>query len=642
VNPYLNRLMIRDPAQFYGRQRELAFILNRIGAERPQSVSLVGERRMGKSSTLFHLTARHVQERFLPGKKPLGIVFLDFQQLRNITLDEFFALLCPSIQAVYRELSDSGPPGYTAFQRQLDELKKQGRALVLLLDEFDAVTSNPAFSREFYSFLRSAANHYAVAYVTSSKIELQRLCHSAEIADSPFFNIFSNLHLRPFSAEEALELIQVPSDQQGTSLASYADHIVEIAGYFPFYLQIACCAYFDCLTESRGRTPARDEVESRFLEEASPHYDYLLEHMSEDGFRVLTQLARDIQPGPESIYIATNLVKDGYVIQESGTYRIASGLFANHLKSALSSSDFRRSGGQRTSAYPVAVEPGTRIQQYQVVCKVGEGGMGAVYRGKDTLLERAVALKIIRQDLMNADVSKRRFLQEARVSAALSHPTITSVYELLEFEGQVAIIMEWLEGQTLKEKLAKEGAIAWKNLTPWMVQACEGLDAAYRQGVIHRDIKSANLFITSQNDLKILDFGLAKLVTTSRPDLLPSELTSQGAVLGTVDYMSPEQACGQPVDHRSDLFSLGIVMFEALTGRLPFHRNSLAATLHAIVNEPAPDLDLFRMKVDGRLGKVLYRLLEKQPGRRYQTAAQLRHDLQELAGRQPRLFRWWR
>jgi len=634
--------MIRDPAEFYGRQRELAFILNRIGAERPQSVSLVGERRMGKSSTLFHLTARHIQERFLPGKNPLGLVFLDFQQLRNITLDDFFALLCPSTQAVYPDLPDLGPPGYMAFQRQLDELKKQGRALVMLLDEFDAVTSNPAFSQEFYSFLRSAANHYAVAYVTSSKIELQKLCHSTEIADSPFFNIFSNLHLRPFSREEALELIRVPSDLHGIPLAPYVDHIIEIAGYFPFYLQIACCAYFDCLSESGGSPPARNEVESRFLEEASPHYDYLLEQMSEDSFRVLTQLARDVQPGPESIYIATSLAKDGYVIQESGTYRIASRLLANHLKNALSSSDFRRPGEQGTSAYSVAVAPGTRIQQYQVVCKIGEGGMGAVYRGKDTLLERAVALKVIRQDLMNAEVSKRRFLQEARVSAALSHPAITSVYELLEFEGQVAIVMEWLEGQTLKEKLTKEGAIGWKKLTPLMVQACEGLDAAYRQGVIHRDIKSANLFITSQNDLKILDFGLAKLVGAGSPDLLSSQLTSQGAVLGTVDYMSPEQACGQPVDHRSDLFSLGIVMFEALTGKLPFRRNSLPATLHAIVNDPAPDLDLFRMTVDERLEKVLYRLLEKQPGRRFQTAAQLRHDLQELAGRQPRFLRWWK
>jgi len=642
VNPYLNRLMIRGPDQFYGRKRELGYILARIGAERPQSVSIVGERRMGKSSLLFHLTTRKAQEEFLPGKQPLGLVFLDFQQLRNITLDDFFGLICPSIQRLCPEHPDFGPPGYGAFQHQLEELKQRERALVMLLDEFDAITSNPAFSREFYSFLRSAANHYAVAYVTSSKVELQRLCHSTEIADSPFFNIFSNLHLKPFSLQEALELIRVPSERSGIPLEAYSEHIVEIAGLFPFYLQIACCAYFDYLSETRGEPPDRKEVESRFLEEASPHYDYLLEHLPEDSFRVLTQLVCDTQPGPESIYAATNLLKDGYVTQESGTFKVASRLFAEHVKAAISSSDFRRPSGSRSSRVPSTVVAGTKIQQYEVLSKIGEGGMGAVYQGKDTLLDRPVALKVIKQDVIDAEISKKRFLQEARVSAALSHPKITSVYELLEFGDQVAIVMEWLEGQTLKEKLAKEGSIDWRRLGFWMAQACEGLDAAYRQGVIHRDIKSANLFITAENELKILDFGLAKLVRSASPDLLVSELTSQGTLLGTIDYMSPEQACGQPADHRSDLFSLGIVMFEGLTGKLPFRRNSLAATLHAIINDPAPDLDLFRLKIDEKFGRVLYRLLEKQPGKRYQTAAQLRRDLEELARPRRGLFGWWK
>lgn len=642
MNPYLNRLMIRDPAHFFGRKRELGYILHRIGAERPQSVSVVGERRMGKSSLLFHLTDRGTQQQFVTGSEPLGVIFLDFQQLRDINLNDFFGLLFPSLQRLYPDLPEAGPPGYAAFQQQLEELKQRGRALVLLLDEFDAVTSNPAFSREFFSFLRSAANHYAVAYVTSSKVELQRLCHSSEVADSPFFNIFSNLHLRPFSVEEAAELIRVPSEKCGLSLEPFTEHIVDMAGCFPFFLQIACCAYFDCLTETGGKPPERDEVESRFLEEASPHYDYILEHLSADSFRVLTQLLSLVQPGPESIWVAANLVKEGYVSQESGVYKIASRLFAQHLKAAISSSDFHGPSGRRESGSRSAVVVGTTVQQYSILSKIGEGGMGDVYRGQDTLLERPVALKVIKQGMIDAEISKKRFLQEARVSAALNHPRITSVYELLELQDEVAIVMEWLEGQTLKEKVTKEGPVDWRQLASWMVQACEGLDAAYRQGVIHRDVKSANLFITKSNDLKILDFGLAKLVPKTSPDLWQSQLTSQGALLGTVDYMSPEQACGQTVDHRSDLFSLGIVMFEGLTGKLPFRRNSLPATLHAIINDPAPDLDLFRIRVDERFERVLYRLLEKQANKRYQTAAQVRRDVDELLRAKRGFFGWWK
>ncbi len=185
--------MIQDPDQFFGRRREVSRILSRMGTERPQSVSVVGDRRIGKSSLLHYLTWPQVQLQHLRDPSALVVVSLDFQQLRVVSLEAFFSLLFRQIQAVKEDLGDPGRPGYDAFQTLLETLGKEGKKLIFLFDEFDAITSNSAFYGEFFSCLRSVANNDAVAYVTSSKTELQRLCHSSEIADSPFFNIFTNL-----------------------------------------------------------------------------------------------------------------------------------------------------------------------------------------------------------------------------------------------------------------------------------------------------------------------------------------------------------------------------------------------------------------------------------------------------------------
>ena len=222
MNPYLNRVMIQDPRSFFGRRRELSRIFSRIGGERPQSVSVVGERRIGKSSLLYQISLPDVQSAFLTEKSSVIVVFVDFQQLRTLTLQDFFALLSSQIRRMDPEIAGSGTEDYRAFQQVQERLAEKNKRLVLLFDEFDAITSNPVFDRDFYAFLRSVANNSAVAYVTSSKTELQRLCHSSVVADSPFFNIFSTLHLRPFEKEDALELIRVPSMEAGIPLEPYA------------------------------------------------------------------------------------------------------------------------------------------------------------------------------------------------------------------------------------------------------------------------------------------------------------------------------------------------------------------------------------------------------------------------------------
>jgi len=268
--------------------------------------------------------------------------------------------------------------------------------------------------------------------------------------------------------------------------------------------------------------------------------------------------------------------------------------------------------------------------------------MGVVYQAHDSSLNRKVALKAIRPSLLQMEETRKRFLQEARLSAALTHPAITSIYELFEFENRVVLVMEWIEGQTLRAKILQEGPQKWRQLAHWMIEACSGLEAAHRQGIIHRDIKSSNLMITAENRLKILDFGLAKQRILEASPSFDTELSMQGAIMGTLDYMSPEQACGQPADQRSDLFSLGMVLFEGLTGLLPFRRNSPASTLQAIINEPTPDLALYAVEEAEPFNRILQKLLAKQPGRRYATAAQLGKDLEALLKQKKGFFLWRR
>jgi predicted Ser/Thr protein kinase len=642
MNPYLNRVMIQDLRGFFGRRRELSRIFSRIGVERPQSVSVVGERRIGKSSLLYQINLPEVQSKFLTDRSSLIVVLVDFQQLRTITLQDFFGIINSQIHRIDPDMTGPEPGGYRAFQLVQERLSAKNKRLVLLFDEFDAITSNPTFDRDFYAFLRSVANNSAVAYVTSSKTELQRLCHSSSVADSPFFNIFSTLHLRPFEREEALELISRPSREAGIPLETYAEDILSLSGFFPFYIQIACSAYFDYLEENPGKEPVFLEIASRFLEEAGPHFEYFWGQCRPECRRFLRSLMKGAQPRQEETDVCSMLVRDGYVLREGQGYRMFSRVFLDRVRE-LDSTPNDTAGSNQTTAdgvLPAELIQGSSINQYEIVRHIQEGGMGVVYQAQDISLNRKVALKVIKPSLLQVEGARKRFLQEARLAAALTHPSITSIYELFEYDDRVVLVMEWLDGENLKTKILQEGPQKWRQLVRWMIEACSGLEAAHRQGIIHRDIKSANLMITAGNRLKILDFGLAKQRVLEMSPTFHSDLTSHGTIMGTLDYMSPEQACGHESDQRSDLFSLGMVLFEGLTGKLPFHRNSAASTLQAIINEPMPDLARYKVEESDLFNRVLQKLLAKQPERRYASAAQAAQDLESLLKQKKGFFSW--
>ena len=274
---------------------------------------------------------------------------------------------------------------------------------------------------------------------------------------------------------------------------------------------------------------------------------------------------------------------------------------------------------------------GTRLGPYEIVGPLGAGGMGEVFRARDTRLGRDVAIKVLPGEFAADPERLRRFEQEARAVAALSHPSILALFDVGTHEGVPYLVTELLEGESLRDRL-NAGSLPVRRAVEIAIQIAQGLAAAHGKGIVHRDLKPANVFVTNDGPVKILDFGIAKLASPrSAEELAPAttlvEATAGGTVFGTVGYMSPEQVLGKPVDARSDLFSLGVVLYEMLSGTRPFQRESAPETMAAILNEEPPDLATIGRGIPPGLARVVGHCLEKRPEDRVQSARDLAFDL---------------
>src|SRR5688500_4140014 len=285
------------------------------------------------------------------------------------------------------------------------------------------------------------------------------------------------------------------------------------------------------------------------------------------------------------------------------------------------------------------IASGTKLGRYEIRSQVGAGGMGQVYRARDTQLGRDVAIKVIASSFAADKDRLRRFEQEACATGALNHPNILIVHDIGTTDGSPYVVSELLEGETLRKRIGGT-PLAQRRAIDYALQIAHGLAAAHEKGIVHRDLKPDNVFLTNDGRVKILDFGLAKL-TQLDGDQAQTEIptrrvnTDPGVVMGTVGYISPEQLKGRPVDHRADIFSFGAILYEMLSGRRAFHGESAAETMSAILKEDPPELSDTNKSVSPALERLVNHCLEKNPETRFHSARDLAFALVALSGSSP-------
>ena len=411
-NPYLNRAMLRDPKGFFGRRKERARLAARIGSDPPQSVAVVGDRRIGKSSLLYYISHADVAPDYIDEPDKALFLFIDFQEEQRLSVDDFFRSLFRHLQTALKGRYEIGgvQPSYDGLRTVMEEIDREGFRLIVLLDEFDRVTRSANFDPAFFAYLRSLAGHHNIAYITSSSRDLQQLCHTQDIADSPFFNIFSTVHLGPLERDEAIALIQEPSRNTPFPLEDHTDFILDLAGFLPFFLQIACSASFEILLEY-GEC-RREEIRKRFLEEAQPHFQYYWEQFDAVARAICNDLACGRSVDRESV-AHRDLLKRGFILGEG---RLFSGVFADFVQ---------HSYAEQMGEEPVAVQAERLRFMEKELDAAREMQMGLLPQEKPQAKGLDIEGRCVPASYVGGDFFTYLWLDEARTKLAIVAADVT-------------------------------------------------------------------------------------------------------------------------------------------------------------------------------------------------------------------------
>ena len=642
-NPFFNRQRIADPTYFWGRGQEIETLYSAIITRQCRSV--VGERKLGKSSLLSHLACPETLRNHGFDPEQFAFIYVDLEGMGQITYEELWpewldqlTIALPESQPELRAMSKTLAKGTTVrfmrVRRLMRHIERAGVTVVIMLDEFESLAANADFNHGFYGELRSLAGELGVVYITASKGSLYDLTYqNANTLSSPFFNIFSEETLSLLTLSDATTLLQalstLPHDEPFTP--EQIDFLIDLAGPHPFFLQVAGSYLYNARQEDHAIVHVPDLVERRFVAEAEDHFRYWWQQLSPSEQSALFHLEREA-PDP----IVLRQLREKVLVRQvvDDRWQPFSRAFAEFL---ARTDTMKRQTTPYLSGGETGNMSGITVGSYRILTPIGRGGMAVVYKGYQPTLDRYVAIKVISHAVADDHNFVERFQREAATVARLRHQNLVQMMDFGVHRDISYMVMEYIEGETLKERIIRISnsgeRIPLSEVKQIVEDTAAALDYAHAHGIIHRDVKPSNIMLRSEERLAQLtgaapftavltDFGIARM-------LEGVQLTGTGAAIGTPDYMSPEQAKGEPATAASDIYALGIVLFEMLTGELPFKADSPLAVLIKHLQARPPLLASKVPELPVSLELVIMKALTKDQQDRYATAGELASALSQ-------------
>ena len=631
-NPFFNRHRITDPAYYFGRQRELERLYSAVATR--QCVSLVGERKLGKSSLLTRLSHAPTLQSFGLDPALYVFVYFDLESMASAGRADFWLELLDTIAAqlppgdlaqTLRKQIDSGEIRFMTVRRALRRLRDTGLEVVLLLDEFESLARNAQFDPDFYGELRSLAGELGLVILTASKRSLYDLTYeNSSTLSSPFFNIFSEMPVGLMTIEDTRQILTGLSGQSGPAFCGEeVEWALDLAGPHPFFTQVIGSHLFEAPGSGQLRSAeVYETIRKRFTAEAEDHYRYIWASLSSPEQSGLLTLPRTSE-ALLKVLRARSLVRE-----IDGQPMPFSDAFAAFLERERRKA--RTISGGEPAAAPGDLT-GKTLGSYRVLEPLGRGGMAEVYKGYHPLLDRYVAIKVLLPHLVKDSAFAERFQREAAAVARLRHPNIVQVHDFGIHDGVTYMVMEYIQGQTLKERLTalriRSERFAAREVLLLTKELASALDHAHANGLVHRDVKPANILLretaAAGYEAILTDFGIAKM-------LEGVQFTETGQSMGTPDYMSPEQASGAAITPQTDVYALGIVVFEMLTNQLPFRADTPAAMLLKHLNTEPPSPRTIDPSVPAAMDYVLFRALAKRAHDRWSSAGEFARALEQV------------